>query len=332
MPPLILSHIDLIRLIGGLLALFLGGEALIRGATALADKLGVPKLVIGVTIIGFGTSLPELLVALQAGSQGAPDIALGNIIGSNIANLLLILTMGALILPVASTARNLRRDALVMLLATGGLIWCIWRGQVTRLDGEVLTGALILYLLIVLTGASRSKIVDAAPIASLPIPRALLYLLAGMAGLILGADQLVIGATSLARHLGVSEAVIGLTVVALGTSLPELTVSVISALRRQNEVALGNVIGSNIFNILGILGIAAWVRPMAASPHFLRLDLPLLAGASLVVVALVLRGKPLGRVFALIGLATYALYCAWITLGADAITAQIATLIANVQR
>ncbi|HWU49390.1 MAG TPA: calcium/sodium antiporter [Asticcacaulis sp.] len=331
MPQLILSHIDLIRLIGGLLALFLGGEALIRGATALADKLGVPKLVIGVTIIGFGTSLPELLVALQAGSQGAPDIALGNIIGSNIANLLLILTMGALILPVVSTARNLRRDALVMLLATGGLIWCAWRGQVTRLDGEILTGALALYLLIVLMGASRAKIVEAAPIASLPIPRALLYLLAGMAGLILGADQLVIGASHLARHLGVSEAVIGLTVVALGTSLPELTVSVISALRRQNEVALGNVIGSNIFNILGILGIAAWVRPMAVSPHFLRLDLPLLAGASLVVVALVLRGRPLGRIFALVGLVTYALYCAWIMLGAEAIKSQIAALIANVR-
>lgn len=315
MPQVVTSHIDLIRLIGGLIALFIGGEALIRGATALADKLGVPKLVIGVTIIGFGTSLPELLVALQAGSQGAPDIALGNIIGSNIANLLLILTLGALILPVVSTARNLRRDALVMLLATGGLIWCAWRGQVTRLDGEILTGALILYLLIVLIGASRSKIVEAAPIASLPIPRALLYLLAGMTGLILGADQLVIGATRLARHLGVSEAVIGLTVVALGTSLPELTVSVISALRRQNEVALGNVIGSNIFNIFGILGIAAWVRPMTVSPHFLRLDLPLLAGASLVVVALVLRGKPLGRVFALAGLMIYALYCAWLVLG-----------------
>jgi cation:H+ antiporter len=218
-----------------------------------------------------------------------------------------------------------------MLLATGGLIWCAWRGQVTRLDGEILTGALALYLLIVLMGASRAKIVEAAPIASLPIPRALLYLLAGMAGLILGADQLVIGATHLARHLGVSEAVIGLTVVALGTSLPELTVSVISALRRQNEVALGNVIGSNIFNILGILGIAAWVRPMAVSPHFLRLDLPLLAGASLVVVALVLRGRSLGRVFALTGLATYALYCAWITLGADAIAAQIVAFIANVR-
>ncbi len=311
----ITGHINYVLVIGGLLGLFLGGEALIRGAVAVAERLKIPKLIIGLTIIGFGTSMPELLVSLQSVHQDSPDVAIGNVVGSNIANILLILGLGALMRPMATTARNLKREALIMLVVSGGLIWLAWTGTISQQAGLIMTGALLAYLLLVYLLEGRKANDDALPDTRLSPWVALLWIIAGLAALIIGADCLVRGATAIARDFGVSDAVIGLTLVAVGTSLPELTVTILSAIRRQNEVALGNVLGSNIFNILGILGITAAIHPLPVATHFLQLDLPLMLAAALCLAGLILRGKPIGRLTGLLFLLVYAGYTLWLVKG-----------------
>ena len=316
------QNLNLIYIVGGMLALFLGGEGLIRGAVALADKLRLPKLLIGLTVVGFGTSMPELMVALQAVGRGAPDVAIGNIIGSNTANILLIACAGALVMPLATQTRGLRRDVVVMVLAAAALVWFAFQGNLPTRAGQGLVAALGSYLLLVFlqerkwSAASPKLDIDVKPMS---LPVALAYVSGGLIFLILGADYLVRGATAIATSMGVSEAVIGLTLVALGTSLPELTVSVMSSLKGQNEVSLGNVIGSNIFNILGILGITAMVHPVVISPAFLKVDLIVMAGASLWLAFLIFASPKIGRLSALLGLLVYAAYMTWLALGADGI-------------
>jgi cation:H+ antiporter len=313
----ITSHINYVLVAGGLLGLFLGGEALIRGAVALAEILKVPKLVIGLTIIGFGTSMPELLVALQSVHHDAPEVAVGNVVGSNIANILLILGAGALLSPITTTARGIRRDALIMLMASCGLVWLAWQGVISQRIGLILVGVLMAYLLAVYVMESRkSEGIAPQKVRMSPVV-AVLWLIGGLAALITGADCLVSGATAVAREFGVSDAVIGLTLVAIGTSLPELTVTLLSSIRRQNEVALGNVLGSNIFNILGILGITAAIKPLPVAPHFLQIDLPLMVGAALLATILIFRGQNIGRLSGLLCLLTYAAYTAWLMKGPE---------------
>jgi cation:H+ antiporter len=311
----ITSHINYVLIAGGLLGLFLGGEALIRGAVALAERLKIPKLIIGLTIIGFGTSMPELLVALQSVQLGAPDVAMGNVVGSNIANILLILGLGALLRPMATTARNLKREALIMLIVSAGLIWLAWTSMISQRTGLIMTGILLAYLLLVYVLEGRKGNDDFVPETRLSPWVALLWIIAGLTALITGADCLVRGATAVARDFGVSDAVIGLTLVAVGTSLPELTVTILSSIRRQNEVALGNVLGSNIFNILGILGITAAVQPLPIASHFLHFDLPLMFAAAVCLTLLILRGKPIGRLTGLLLLLIYAGYTVWLVRG-----------------
>lgn len=308
---LINRHIDLIFIAGGLLALFLGGEGLVRGAVGVAERLRIPKLLIGLTIVGFGTSLPELLVSLQAVRDGVPDIAIGNVVGSNTANILLILSVAALIYPIHLKGGGERRDALVMVLASLALVWLGTRGAIDMQTGMMMVGALGGYLLVSLF-LDRNAQGNAPTGKPMPVLQALVWIGGGLTLLIFGADFLVKGATAVAKDFGVSDAVIGLTLVAVGTSLPELTVSVISSFRRQNEVAIGNVLGSNIFNILGILGITAWLHPLTISPTFLTVDLPVMAGAAVVVCVLIWRGKSIGRLTAVAGLLAYGLYTLWL--------------------
>lgn len=305
------QHIDIILIVGGLLALFLGGEGLVRGAVGVAERLRIPKLLIGVTIVGFGTSLPELLVSLQAVRDGAPDIAVGNVVGSNIANLLLILSIAALMCPVQVKGSGVRRDSLVMVVASVVLLWLGTTGVIDTQTGMMMVGALVAYLLLTLL-LDRNAQGQAPAGKPMPALQALIWIGGGLTLLIFGADFLVKGATAVARGMGVPDAVIGLTLVAVGTSLPELTVSVISSLRRQNEVVVGNVLGSNVFNILGILGITAWLHPLKIAPSFLAIDLPVMAGAAVLACLLVWRGKPMGRLAALTGLGLYGLYTAWL--------------------
>ncbi len=305
------QHLDLIFIAGGLMALFLGGEGLVRGAVGVAERLRIPKLLIGLTIIGFGTSLPELLVSLQAVRNGAPDIAVGNVIGSNIANVLLTLSVAALIYPINIKRGGERRDSLVVVLASLALLWLAIQGMIDTRAGMIMVGALVVYLLVALL-LDRNTQGEAPAGKAMPFLKALVWIGGGLALLVFGADFLVKGATAVARDVGVSDAVIGLTLVAVGTSLPELTVSVIASFRRQNEVAIGNVLGSNIFNIAGILGITAWLHPLTVSPAFLTVDLPVMVGTAVLAFLLIWRGKPIGRLAAVAGLVFYGLYTIWL--------------------
>lgn len=288
----------------GLALLFGGGEALVRGAVALATRLGLSPLVIGLTVVGFGTSMPELIVSLDAALRGAGDVALGNVIGSNIANILLILGLSALIWPISTRGLALRRDLSAMMVATVAVWGLLTLGTLSLWSGAILVAALVVYVGLAVHGSGNGEGVAAATLGVLP---ALVLIALALAALVLGARFLVDGASSIARGFGVSEAYIGLTVVAVGTSLPELATSLVAALRRQTAIAVGNVVGSNIFNLLGILGVTALIVPVPVAERFAVLDLPVLAGVSLVLVLAVLRGG-MGRLAGAALLSAYAAY------------------------
>ncbi|MEI4486334.1 calcium/sodium antiporter [Frigidibacter sp. MR17.14] len=298
-------------LAAGLVGLFFGGEFLVKGAVGIARRFGLSPLVIGLTVVGFGTSSPELLVSLQAAFSGSPAIALGNVVGSNIANILLILGVTAAIAPVAMGFARLRRDLAVMLGSTLALWLAITGGTLGRIEAAALLAALAVYLWVALRSPDPEAAEEAAEDAPAPtLGRSLLVTLAGFAVLLVSARLLVTSATTIARDLGFSEAVIGLTVVAVGTSLPELATSVVAALRRQGDIAIGNVLGSNIFNILCILGITGLIAPMPVDPRFVSLDMPIAAGVALAVLALSWGLGRLGRAGGIALLAGYGGYIA----------------------
>ncbi|MFX0542157.1 calcium/sodium antiporter [Roseovarius sp. S4756] len=290
----------------GLIGLFLGGDALVRGSVGLARRMAISPLLIGLTVVGFGTSTPELLVSVDAALRGVPDVALGNVVGSNIANVLLIVGTTALIWPITVSGATLRRDTAVMVGAALALVPILALGEVGRLPGAVLVMALAGYL-----AWAYLQPGDAVPDeeAGLPPPmpalRAGLWLVGGLIALMLGARFLVDGAVAIAQGFGLSEAFIGLTIVAVGTSLPELATSVIAAFRRQSAIAIGNVIGSNVFNVLGILGLTAVISPIPVAPRFLGFDLPVMIAASLALTALLLLRPVIGRVMGVAMLIAY---------------------------
>lgn len=256
-------------LLGGLVLLLVGGEALVRGSVSVARKLNISELVIGLTLVGFGTSVPELVTSLQAVDKGAVGIAIGNVVGSNIANIFLVLALSAIISPVFVHPKALARDGTFMIAVTGVLCALLWFDQFNRLSGSLLLALLIAYLAYSLiadqrrqSAASELHQAEGESVeAHYGLGVGLAIAVAGLAGVVIGANLLVTGATSLARSIGITETVIGLTIVAVGTSLPELATSIVAAYRKRGDVALGNIIGSNIFNILGILGITSLVSP-----------------------------------------------------------------------
>jgi cation:H+ antiporter len=275
----------------GLVLLFVGGEALVRGASSVARHFHLSPLLIGLTIVGFGTSAPELLVSLQAAWNDEPEIALGNVIGSNIANILLILGVSAVIAPLIVPARRLWRDLAFMLGATA-LFWAmLTTGEITRLFGAVLVLGLLAFLY---TAFRFGKVEPEPDQPEENQPKAWAFTLGGLVTLVIGARLLVDNAVLIAQDFGVSEAVIGLTVVAVGTSLPELATSVVAALRRQTEIAVGNIIGSNIFNIFSIIGITALILPIPVEDRFWTLDMPVAAAVALglTLMAVLMNGLP----------------------------------------
>ena len=291
----------------GLVGLFFGGEFLVRGASSIARRFGISPLVIGLTIVGFGTSAPELLVSVNAAMAGQPAIAIGNVLGSNIANILLILGVSAVIAPLIIPARRLARDLAFMLLATGAIWVMLLDGLVTRLEGGLLIAGLAVFLFMAFSSGSVPQQDD--PLET-SILKATLMTVGGLVILVIGAHFLVDSASTIARTFGISEAVIGLTIVAVGTSLPELATSVIAAYRRQTEIAVGNIVGSNIFNIFGILGITALISPIPAEARFAALDMPWVAATAvgLSVLAVWLGGLP--RLAGVVLLAAYGGYIA----------------------
>ncbi|MCU7553207.1 calcium/sodium antiporter [Alteromonas sp. ASW11-19] len=296
---------DALLILTGIALLTGGGEALIRGSLGAAAKFRVSPLLSGLVIVGFGTSAPELVVSVDAAIHARPDIAIGNVVGSNIGNILLILGVCALVHPLAVRPLALRRDTVVVIAASVLFIGLAANGVLGRYDGLLLLLALTAYLVfaVITERAHTSPITDmhkqeATVTGRLPTSTWVncLATLAGLLLLIAGSQVLLAGAVGLATQWGVSEAVIGLTLVAVGTSLPELSISVIATLRRQADVAVGNVLGSNIFNALGILGVSALLQPLPVTARIAAFDQWVMLLASLLLLVMLLTGKRLSRV------------------------------------
>ncbi|MDO5613109.1 MAG: calcium/sodium antiporter [Paracoccus sp. (in: a-proteobacteria)] len=303
--------VDLLMIAAGLVVLLVGGELLVRGAVALALRLGISPLVVGLTVVAFGTSAPEMIVSVSAALRGATDLAMGNVVGSNIANVLVILGVSALIAPIYTRAVDLRESWWIMVGASGLLIAMALLGPLGLVQAAILLAALGLTLWRQLSTAKEEDagVTDQRE----PWSKTILWLLAGLIALPAGAHLLVTGATDIARNLGVSEAVIGLTLVAIGTSLPELAASVVAALRGRSDLALGNVVGSNILNILAILGITALIKPLPVPPQMLRLDLWVMLVTGLLLWPFLLRGIRISRGMGAAFVAAYAAYV-WVLL------------------
>ncbi|MFN3823354.1 MAG: calcium/sodium antiporter [Pseudorhodobacter sp.] len=313
---------DLLFVVGGLVLLVLAGDALVRGAVNLSLRLGIPALVVGLTVVAFGTSAPELLVSVQAVRLGAPDIALGNVVGSNIANILLVLGVPALIATIHSAGLGLGRGFVTMLAATALFIVVSLFGPITWKHALILLVGLVLMLWDNYRTAMAHRASEAAngtedlegADPSMAWWKIICFLVVGLIGLPLGADFLVDGASNIARAMGISEMVIGLTLVAVGTSLPELATSVIAAFKKQAEVAMGNVIGSNVFNLLGIIGVAGLVGPIPVPEAMLGRDLWVMAGVSLLLVPFLLGRFNITRGVGVLFLLGYAGYTASLVL------------------
>jgi len=302
----------------GLVLLLLAGESLVKGAVNLSLRLGVPALIVSLTIVAFGTSAPELLISVQAIWDGVPDLALGNVVGSNTANVLLVLGVPALIAVMHTSTCDTRASYLQMIAATLLFIGLAYRGQFDWISGIVLLIALAAMLIHSAMAANKHRkagmeadddledLEGADP--DLPWSKILLFLVLGLIGLPLGANLLVEGASNIARDYGVSDAVIGLTLVAIGTSLPELATTVMAALRKQADVVLGSVIGSNVFNLLGIIGVASLVGTIPVNETFFAFDFWVMLVSSFVLLAFVLTRQPIGRKTGVIFTLAYILY------------------------
>jgi cation:H+ antiporter len=318
---------SVLLIVVGLVALVAGGEVLVRGASGLARSIGMSPLLVGLTVVAFATSAPELAVSLEASANGSPGLAVGNVVGSNIANVLLVLGVSAVILPLAVELPVIRRDipavAGVSLLA---LVFALDR-TISRVEGLVLVATVLVYVTATVLGVRRAQgrkppgAAEPAEVAEGPPPRralALLLVVVGVGVLVTGAGWLVEGATEIARSLGVSDLVIGLTVVAIGTSLPELATSVIAALRGARDLAVGNVVGSCVLNLGLVLGLAAVVAgdgvPVEASA--VRFDMPVMLVASLALLPVAFTGLAISRWEGAVFLGFYAAYLTFLVLTA----------------
>ena len=305
----------------GLVLLFAGGESLVRGSVSLARRLGVSPLMIGLTLVGFGTSTPELVTSLEAAFRGSAGIAVGNVIGSNTANILLILGAAALISPIVCNPQAFRRDAVAVLGTAILLAACTVFGAIGRGIGSAFVALLLGYVGLTYMRERRSadasaKLHEAETALAEPLPSSLaaglLFTAGGIAMTIGGAYLLVDGALALALAAGVPDTIIGLTVVAVGTSLPELSASIVAAFRRQGDIALGNILGSNIYNILGVLGTTAIINPLAVPAEIARIDIWVMLAATVLLIVFALTGSRLSRLEGAVFLCLYGAYAAYL--------------------
>jgi cation:H+ antiporter len=307
-----------IQLAIGLVVMLGGGEALVRGSVAAAQRLGISPLLIGLTLVGFGTSTPELVASLQAALVGAPGIAIGNVVGSNIANVLLILGLAAVITPLATTKEAFRRDGAVLVAASVLMLAVVLFGAISRTIGVLFLCLLAAYVAYAYfsergNGAAAGRVAaeeteEKALRRDLPLWAALLLAIGGLAAVVFGAGLLVEAAIEIAQGLGLSETVIGLTLVAVGTSLPELVTSLVAAIRRHADVAFGNIVGSNIFNVLGIAGLTATVTPLSVPPEIAGFDIWVMLGAAVLLVVFAATGWRVNRWEGMAFLAAYLTY------------------------
>lgn len=308
-----------LALVVGLVVLYYGAQALVKGGASLALRLGLTPLVIGLTVMAFGTSSPEMVVSVQAATTGNGAISIGNIVGSNICNIALILGLCALVTPLSATAQVIRREVPIMIGVSVVALLMLIDGYLARWEGALLLAGLIVYTVLTVkqaraeTAATEASKEYAAEIGPKPdaLGKSIALVVGGLGALIVGSHFFVQGAVTLAESWGMSQVAIGLTVVAIGTSLPELATSLVAAIKKESDVAIGNVVGSNIFNVLGILGIAALIEPIKA-PGLEWGDLVVML---IIAAALLPLAKSGGRVNRWEGaalLAAYFCYTAWL--------------------
>jgi cation:H+ antiporter len=294
---------DFLILILGLAILIVGGEILVKGAVALALRFNVSVLVVGMTVVSFGTSAPELLVSIKAALGGHPDISMGNVVGSNIANISLILGLTTIILPITVNRNSIIIDWPIMMLASLLLYAFIYNGILGPIEGALMFLSLIVFnLWLIFKSRKENRIaadlegIELEPQSSMSLLKSISFIIIGCVGLVFGADWFLKGAVGIAEDLGISERIIALTIVAFGTSVPELITSVIAAFRKQTDISIGNLIGSNLFNILGILGITGMVKEINVSSDILHSDMIWMLVVSFLVLPLMYFGKQFGRV------------------------------------
>jgi len=321
-----------LMLAAGFVLLLIGGDMLVRGAVATAERLGMSSLLIGVVVVGFGTSMPEMVTSVEASLAGSPGIAIGNIVGSNLANILLVLGLSAVAAPIIIPRLAARRDGLILLAATFLWIAIGFFSSLDRSTGIGLLLALTLYIWFAYqqerhsTSLMESELVAgsngldpknlSSEVAALAVRRQfaipLALTLGGLVVLIVGGKLLIDGARGLALEAGVSETIIGLTVVAIGTSLPEIVTCIIAAVRRHGDVALGNVLGSSVYNLLAIGGVTAIISPTAVPAEIVRFDNLVMLAATLTLLVFLFAGTRIGRLQGSILVASYAGYLVWI--------------------
>ena len=308
----------LLSLVIGIVLLFIGGEGLVRGSVTISERLQLSTLLIGTIVIGFGTSAPELVVSLDAVFSGFPDIALGNVIGSNIANTLFVLAIAALITEIPCRSHQLNRDAAMGVAAAVFLSLLGLTGSISRMSGLAMVLTLIVYLAYTIwSEKKRTKNLDKQikkDIVSkkMSLPISALMAVISIILLALGAHFLVNGAVSIANYFGVSKAVIGLTIVAVGTSIPELVTVCIASWHKHTNMVIGNILGSNLFNILSIIGIAAIVKPIPFTGQIAKQDVWIMVATSTVLMIIILSSKKINRWIASVFLALYCLYVLWL--------------------
>lgn len=317
----------------GLLLLVFGAEWLVSGAARLADSFGVPPLVIGLTVVAFGTSAPELAVSIKSAWSGQTELAVANVVGSNIFNVLFILGLAALVSPLVVSRQLIRQDVPIMILASAVAAWMVWDGTLASWEAGILFSALLVYTAFLFVQGRRQGADevddDVAGLigANVPTWRNWLLVIGGLLMLVAGSRWLVQSAVEIASALGVSEAVIGLTIVAVGTSLPEVMTSVMATIKGQRDIAIGNVVGSNVFNILCVLGLSGLVspEPLSAGSQLAGLDIPVMLGVSVLCLPLFFVGARLTRFEGLLFLALYVAYV-WYMLALTVAADYLATL------
>lgn len=323
-----MTTMTFVYLIAGLALLVVGAEVLVRGAARLAARFGIPPLIIGLTVVAFGTSAPETAVSVQAAVNGSGDLAIGNVLGSNIANVLLILGVTALIAPLVVSRQLIRLDVPIMIGASLLTFALAWDGELSRLDGALLFAGVLAYTAFLIVSSRRDKAAEGDEFAAeyglheQPKPRAWLIdlglLIGGLVLLVGGSNLLVEGAVGLARALGLSELVIGLTVVAVGTSLPELATSVMAVLKGERDIAVGNIVGSNIFNLFCVLGLASLVSPLPipVAANALAFDFPVMIAVAIACLPIFFSGYRINRWEGLLFVIYYAAYTLYLVLSA----------------
>ncbi len=309
--------IDTLFVLTGLVLLYFGGEAVVRGGIGLSLKAGMSKLLVGLTVMAFSTSSPELFVSVNAALDGNSDIALGNVVGSNIANIGLILGISALICPICVQRSVIRQEIPVLLIASVAMVWLLNDQIISFWNGCLLLAGLLVYIFISFKSAKKDPHPETSPVEEFTTTqgvgwgRDLFILAVGLGGLILGSELMVHGAVNIANSLGISQAVIGLTIVSIGTSLPELATCVVAAVRKEADLIIGNLIGSNVFNIGAILGCTSIIHPLT-NIGITAIDLSVMIFLSVILLPIMLTGFRICRQEGALLVLFYSLYMAYL--------------------